>query len=212
MNPTQFFRSYEFLVDRADAFFAKMEKGYGSCINCKRHCSDCCQAVFGLFLIESAYIKSRFDQLDPDTRKQAILRCNEADRGLKRLETKLEINNGDPEAQSSIMAKERIRCPLLDDNEDCILYTNRPITCRVYGAPTRIHGKVRACSRSGFKAGERYPVFDLDGTYRELYLLSREFLSTAGDADPEKASLLISVSKAIRTPLEELVYEIFRRG
>ncbi len=186
-----------------------MEKGYGSCIKCERHCSDCCHAVFGLFLIEAAYLKQQFDQLGKEEIKAALLRCNKAERDLRRLEKMLQAHENDPNMQAYTMARERIRCPLLDENEDCILYPYRPITCRVYGIPTKIQGKARVCGKAGFEKGEYYPLFDLDGIYKDLFILSRELLDGAEKGDPEKASLLISVSKTISLPLDELIHEIF---
>jgi len=57
---------------------------------------------------------------------------------------------------------------------------------------------------AGFNKGEQYPVFDLDSVYRDLFTLSNELLEEAGDKDVERASLLISVSKALKTPIQEL--------
>ncbi|MGD2127623.1 MAG: YkgJ family cysteine cluster protein [Desulfobacteraceae bacterium] len=209
MKITPLLRSYELLVDKADAAFRGMEKAHSACIKCERHCVDCCYAVFGLFLIEAAYLKQAFDQLGHEERKAALLRCNETEKGLKRLEKTLQAHEGDPQMQAYIMARERIRCPLLDDNQDCTLYPHRPITCRVYGIPTMIQGKARVCGKAQFKKGETYPVFDLDGVYRDLYTLSKELLNTAGKDDPEKASLLISVPKAISASLDDLIHETF---
>jgi hypothetical protein len=107
--------------------------------------------------------------------------------------------------QAYIMSRERIPCPLLKENQECILYLHRPITCRVYGIPTKVQGKARVCWKAEFKKDERYSVFDLDGVYRELYSLSTELLKGGGEDSPEKASLLISVSKAITTSLEGLL-------
>jgi Fe-S-cluster containining protein len=209
MNLTQLFRSYELLVDKADAAFRKMEKEHGACINCERHCSDCCHAVFGLFLIEAAYIKQHFDQLESKIGREALLRCNDTERALKRLEIRLQKYEEDPQMQALVLARERIRCPLLDGNLDCILYPYRPITCRVYGIPTRIQGKARVCGKAGFKKGESYPAFDLDGVYRDLHAMSKELLNGTERGDPEKAPFLISVSRAISMPFDELVQEIF---
>ena len=209
MKHSQLFHSYEFLVNRADASFRKMEKEHGTCIKCERHCSDCCHAVFGLFLIEAAYIKQHFDLLDSKECQEALLRCNNMDRDLKRLDVKLQTHEDDPQMQAYIMAKERIRCPLLGEEQDCILYPFRPITCRVYGIPTKIHGKAHVCGKAGFKKGEHYPAFDLDGVYKNLFALSKELVDSAGSKDSDKASLLISVSKAINTPLDYLIHETF---
>jgi Fe-S-cluster containining protein len=208
----QLFRSYEFLVDKADAAFKRMEKEHAACIKCERRCSDCCHAVFGLFLIEAAYLKQQFDQLGKEQIKGALLRCNKTERDLKRLEKMLRTYENDPNMQAYTMARERIRCPLLDENEDCILYPNRPITCRVYGIPTKIQGKARVCGKAEFKAGENYPVFDLDGTYSDLYVLSKEFLDGREKGDPEKAPFLISVAKVISTPEDDLLHEVFEQS
>lgn len=208
----QLFRSYEFLVDKADAAFQRMEKEHAACIKCEQRCSDCCHAVFGLFFIEAAYLKQQFDQLGKEEIKAATLRCNKTERDLMRLEKMLQTHENDPNMQAYTMARERIRCPLLDENEDCILYPYRPITCRVYGIPTKIQGKARVCGKAEFRAGENYPVFDLDGIYRDLYILSKELLNGRGKGDPEKASLLISVAKVIRTPEDALIHEVFQKS
>ena len=199
------FRSYELLVDKAEAAFQGMQKDHSSCIKCEPHCSDCCHAIFGLFLIEAGYLKEHFDELTNEEKRAALLRCEEAEKSLERLQKMLQAHEGDPQMQAYIMSRERIPCPLLNENQDCILYPYRPITCRVYGIPTKVQGKARVCWKAEFKKDERYPVFDLDGVYRDLYLLSTELLKSAGKDDPEKASLLISVSKAITTSLEDLL-------
>ena len=202
-------RNYELLADRADEAFQRVEAEFDQCIRCELHCSDCCHAVFGLFAIEAAYIKTHFEQLDGETRKAGLLRCGNADRAMKRLEVKMQMHGDDPQAQALVMAGERIPCPLLDENQECIIHSHRPITCRVYGIPTMIQGKTRVCGKSRFKSGETYPVFNLDGVYGDLYALSRDLLENAEKGDPEKADLLVSVSKAISTPLDDLLYDIF---
>ncbi|MGD8226620.1 MAG: YkgJ family cysteine cluster protein [Desulfobacteraceae bacterium] len=211
-NLVHLFRSYEYLVDKADAAFQRMEKEHGACIKCERHCADCCHAVFGLFLIEAAYLKQQFDQLGQEQIKAALLRCNKTEKDLKRLEKMLQTYEDDPNMQAYAMARGRVRCPLLDENEDCILYANRPITCRTYGIPTKIQGKARVCGKTEFRAGENYPVFDLDGIYNDLYVLSKELLESREKGDPEKASFLISVAKIISTPQDDLFHEVFEQS
>jgi Fe-S-cluster containining protein len=197
------------MVDQADRAFQKMKEEHGPSIACELHCSECCHAVFGLFLIEATNLKHEFDQLDTQKKKEVLLRCNETERGLKRLEKKLELHAEDPEMQASILARERIRCPLLDDNRECVLYDHRPITCRVYGIPTKIQGRARICGKAKFEKGVSYPIFDLDGVFRILYGLSKELLDEAGGKDPEKAAFLISVPKAIIASLDDLLRETF---
>jgi Fe-S-cluster containining protein len=206
MRIEELFQTYEFLVDKADAAFREIQGSHSSCVKCQPHCSDCCHAVFGLFLIEASYLKKQFDKLPPEEKKDALLRMNETERGLKRLESKMRAHGDDPSLQAYILATERIPCPLLNQEKECILYAHRPITCRVYGVPTRIHGKARVCARAGFEKGDAYPTFDLDSVYRDLFELSKELVGEDTN-DHGKASLLISVPKAITTPLEVIVRE-----
>ena len=207
MTLTLLLQRYEQLVAKADQAFEKMAKDYPRCVKCKSHCSDCCHALFGLFLIEAVYLKHHFDKLGRKARRAAIQRGKKADRGLKNLGNRLKAQYGDHQIPKYSLARERIRCPLLDDNEECILYPYRPITCRVYGIPTSIQGKAHVCGKAGFKKGEFYPAFNLDNVQRKLYQLSKELLG----GDEEKASLLISVSKVIETPLEDIIHGSFKQ-
>jgi Fe-S-cluster containining protein len=205
MNLTSFFKSYELLADRADKAFQSVMTAHRGCVKCELHCADCCHAVFGLFAIEAAYIQQHFSDLDSDLKARVLQRGKNADRQLKRLETKLAQHRDDPRMHTLIMARERIRCPLLDGSQTCVLYPYRPITCRVYGIPTAMGGKTRVCGRTGFEPGKTYPIFDLDKVYRDLFALSQGLLEQMGDPDPERAALLVSVAKAVSTPLQALL-------
>ena len=209
MNFTHLFQRYELLVAKADQAFHKMQKDYGAYIKCKLHCSDCCHAVFGLFLIEAAYLQQHFNQLARKERQAAVLRGEKSEKEYGELEKKLKTYGNDPQMASYSLGRERIRCPLLSDHRMCILYIYRPITCRIYGIPLVIQGKAHVCGNACFKKGELYPSFNLDEVQRELYLLSRELLDRSGRKDLERASLLISVSKAIKTPFKVLINEDF---
>jgi len=203
----ELFDKYKQLVAKGDAAFETMEQEYGSCIKCKMGCSDCCHAIFGLFLVEAAYIQEHFNQLDRKVRREALKRAETYEKDLQRIEEKLKAHDDDPHVKSYALSKERVRCPLLNEDEACIIYPHRPMTCRVYGIPTAIQGKARVCGKAAFKRGESYPTFDLDGCYKELFRLSKELLVTLGQNNMEQASLLISVAKVLKTPLEDIVGE-----
>ena len=69
-----------------------------------------------------------------------------------------------------------------------------------------IHGVPRFCGKTGFQKGQPYPTFNLDGMYGELYGLSKELVKRTGMEDADhRASFLFSVSKVIRTHVEELL-------
>jgi Fe-S-cluster containining protein len=206
---THLFQRYELLVAKADQAFHEMQKDYGSHIKCTLHCSDCCYAIFGLFLIEAAYLQQHFNRLPGKEKRAALLRGQRWEKEYRELEERIKTHAHNSQIVSYSLGRERIRCPLLTDHRECILYAYRPITCRVYGIPLVIQGKAHACGKVGFKGGEFYPSFNLDEIQRGLYLLSRELLEGEGRKDLGGASLLISVSKAIKTPFKGLISEDF---
>lgn len=210
MIPDSLFKSYEILAAQSDHAFESMREQYAACVRCVPGCSDCCHALFGLFLIEAAYLRMYFEKLGREKRREAAKRARRADKGLERLKAGLQGPNGNQEVKGDFLASHRLRCPLLDDTEGCVLYPHRPITCRVYGVPNAIHGKAHVCGKAAFRKGESYPAFDLDGANRNLYRLSVEYLQRAGGKDPVKASLLVSVSKAVTTPTRDLIREVFQ--
>ncbi|MBW1730467.1 MAG: YkgJ family cysteine cluster protein [Deltaproteobacteria bacterium] len=203
------FELYEDLVNRADKAFERIARDYPEEMGCRLGCSECCYALFGLFFIEAVYIRRHFEGLDDVQRQEALLRGQDTEHSILRLQDKLRGLKDDTEQIARQVGKERIKCPLLDDNDKCILYPWRPITCRVYGIPTIVRGKARVCSRSAFGSGKYYPTFDLDKTNKELYLLSKAMLMKINGANPDKASLLISMPKVIKTPVEGLISECF---
>lgn len=209
MDFSYLFEPYNALISRADEAFAQIAADFPECIRCERHCSDCCHAVFGLFLIEAVFLKHDFDQLQGAEKTKALARARAADKAFDQLGHSLELFEDDPQMRAYSMARARIRCPLLNEENECILYPYRPITCRVYGIPTMVQGVPRVCGKSGFSKDNQYPVFNLDGIHRELYQLSAELVKQAGGEDPEQASsYLVSVSKAVQTPVKALIRDM----
>jgi Fe-S-cluster containining protein len=205
MNIPDLLEKYQALCGKAGLAFERVAREYGPLVKCRIRCSDCCHAIFGVFLIEAAVLREHFENLPEEKRRKALIRAKDADKDLNRVQKRLEIYEDDPHMKGYALSRERVRCPLLDEDEECILYSHRPITCRVYGIPTAIQAKPRVCPHSDFKKGEPYPAFDLDAAYDELYGLSKEMLVRAKAEDLDKASLLISLSKAIRMPLQKIM-------
>jgi Fe-S-cluster containining protein len=199
------FRPYELLVKEADEAFERMRVRYDALIKCRHGCSDCCHAVFGLFPIEAAYLQERLGGLGRKERRAALNRAEKSERDLERVMARLKDEVEDPTSTHDALAKQRVRCPFLDDQHACIAYPFRPITCRVYGIPTLIRKKIRACPRNLFRHGQSYPAFDLDGAHREMYQMSVELLSGRHGSPADGASFLVSVAKAIMTPWGDLV-------
>lgn len=200
---TGLFEEYERLAKTADAAFAKIRTDFREKVHCVHGCADCCHAAFGLFFVEAAYLRMRFQELDRKKRRAVLNRCAKSERQIERLGKEMSVASGKTGAGELDLSTIRIKCPLLSDEHLCELYSARPITCRVYGIPTSSGGKAMVCPKAGFEKGYGYPAFDLGEAQRVLYDLSVRLLSLKSAG--EKASLLISVSKALATPLEDLM-------
>jgi len=71
-----------------------------------------------------------------------------------------------------------------------------------------VQGIPRICGSTGFKRDEAYPFFNMNAVQKELFQLSKDLLENAKkDSAEERASLLISIPKIIKTTVEDLVNE-----
>ncbi|MBQ4567242.1 MAG: YkgJ family cysteine cluster protein [Desulfovibrio sp.] len=202
------FASYESLRDEADKLFARIRQDFPQCVTCKEGCSDCCHALFDLSLVEAMYINRAFEQAFPHgPQRSAILsRASETDRHLTRLKRDLYRAEKAGESPAAIMdraAQIRLRCPLLDDDDRCLLYDARPITCRVYGVPTAIAGRGHVCGFSAFEQGQGYPTVYLDKLHSRLEVLSKDLGKAVNSRFSELHETYVPLSMALITRYDE---------
>jgi len=207
MEFSLFFEKYKKIVESADKAFEQIKKDYGDCVTCKIECSDCCHALFDISLVEALYIgrkfREKFNGADLD---HLLEKANNADRKIYRLkkEAYREFKEGKDEAVIfEKLAEERVRCPMLNDRDECDIYEFRPITCRLYGVPTAIGGKGHTCGYSAFTKGVRYPTVNLDAIHRALYTISFELVQHIGSKYPGLAEMIVPLSMALLTVYDE---------
>jgi Fe-S-cluster containining protein len=202
-----FFERYRSLVRQVDAVFTKVQQEFAACVHCKVGCSDCCHALFDLSLIEALYIKAQFDAMFKNEARTLVLeRADAADREIYRLKRRAFKAHEQGRSEDQILeeiAEQRVRCPLLNAQDQCDLYRHRPITCRLYGIPTAIGGKAHTCGMSGFERGRSYPTVKLDDIHRSLYDLSAQLAQQIGSRYPKLGELLVPVSMALLTDYSE---------
>ena len=202
-----YFKRYEVLVQAADQVFERMCKEYPDCVSCKLGCSDCCHALFDLTLIESLYINQHFHsvfkgKMRADMQEEA----NKADRKITKIKREAYRRLQQGEDENSILADLatcRVRCPLLNDDDQCDMYAYRPLTCRFYGIPTAISGKGHTCGLSGFEQGSEYPTVNLDAVYQQLQQISSELMRDMRAKNIKLVDLLIPVSMALITLFDD---------
>ena len=198
---TPYFKKYELLVEQADAVFDRVKNAHAECVKCEEKCADCCFALFDLTLIEALYIHHKFHEKHKGSEKAEILeRSNRADRRIYKIKRKAynDLKAGKNEGEIlATLALERVRCPLLNENDLCDLYDHRPITCRFYGVPTAIGGAGHTCGKSGFQQGEKYPTVNLDTVHGQLQKISAELLRDIKSKNIKLADLLVPLSSAV---------------
>lgn len=170
------FARYEALTAKVNAVFDTVRQQYPDGVTCAPGCSDCCHAVFDLSLAEAMYLNHKFNQSMAQDRRQAVLeRADRAEREharLARRASKKSRQGAKDEDVLKDMAAERVRCPLLADDDTCELYEFRPLTCRLYGVPQNIGGQARVCGLTGFDPGQSYPAVAVDKIQDALVELS----------------------------------------
>jgi Fe-S-cluster containining protein len=202
-----YFEKYRAIVAQADAAFAKVKQDFASCVKCKITCVDCCHALFDLTLIEALYLNYHCNRtITGKDRETLIERSNRADRKVYRVKRKAyqALKEGKKEADIlEDLAVERVRCPLLNEEDRCDLYEHRPITCRIYGIPTSIGGRGHTCGVSAFVEGKPYPTVNLDRIQQMLFDLSAELVRDIRSRHLKMSEVLVPVSMAVLTDYDD---------
>ncbi len=160
----------ERLRAQADASFARVAREHPRAVACRPGCDDCCHALFDLAPVESLALAAAFGRLPRRLRRRVERRCRQAARDYDQVVAQALALGGEERLQ--LLARARVACPLLLEGR-CVLYEQRPITCRLYGIPVAVAGQGRTCGRARFQTGQSYPTADLDQVQARLELLSR---------------------------------------
>lgn len=207
---TPYFEKYESLVETSDAVFHRVKQAHAECVRCKEGCADCCHAIFDLTLIEALYIHNRFKKkFQGAARTELEEKANRSERLMVKIKRKAhqDLQAGKPEEEIlTELARERVRCPLLNSLELCDLYDHRPLTCRFYGIPTAIAGKSHTCGLSGFNPGEKYPTVNLDIIHAKLQEISAELIRDLKSRFIKLADILVPISTALITDYDEIYF------
>jgi Fe-S-cluster containining protein len=131
---------YGVLLGEVDTWFRRCFEQHPDLIACHHGCSECCRGLFDITLLDALYLKRGFDTL-PEPLKAELARG-----ASRRLELLSKVNpafvepwllNGIPEVEwDELMPEEdETPCLLLSDAGGCLVYDNRPMTCRLNGIP-----------------------------------------------------------------------------
>lgn len=205
MNPdfSPVFIKYEALRNEVDAVFSAVANQYPQCVSCRPGCSDCCNALFDLSLVEAMYLNDAFRKKYEYGRERSMVleKASQQDRHLAKFKRELFKAEKNGEAADQIMnmaARAKARCPLLDENERCLLYEARPITCRLYGIPLAIGSSSHVCGFSKFDKGKSYPTVQLGKIQKRLDEMSAEIARLSGSG-LDLSDIYVPLSMALLT-------------
>jgi Fe-S-cluster containining protein len=179
---------------RCDAAFHKVSLEHAAAVACKTGCDDCCHALFDLAPMEVLALAIAFKQLPRNERREALRRAEKAAQIYD--ETALKVLAAKEDQRLKLLSQARVPCPLLSKGR-CILYAERPATCRLYGIPVAIQGNARTCNKARFKEGGTYPTVDWDQVNQQLDHLSAAAVSLV----PTLTSRRLDVARTIQMDL-----------
>jgi Fe-S-cluster containining protein len=207
MEFSTFFEKYNKIVAAADKVFEQIKNEYPDCVTCKIECSDCCNALFDISLVEALYISRKFrEKFNGSGLDKLLEKANKADRKIYKLKKDAYRDFKDGKDETAIfgkMAEERVRCPVLNESDQCDIYEFRPITCRLYGIPTAIGGKGHTCGLSEFAKGKSYPTANLDAIHQTLFNISTELVTHIGSKYSRLSEIVVPISMALLTIYDE---------
>ncbi len=211
MTLEEHIRRYLELVNHADEIFRAVAEAHPERIACKPGCDDCCSVYFELSLIEAFYLSAMFRRWAPGAAAERILeRARETAGAYRDARGALGAGAGregrGPRDLEDEASRVRIACPLKEMGR-CALYEDRPITCRLYGTPEKIRGRVISCPKSGFDPGERYMTVDVDQIQRRLFEYSRDLLQELIDVTiSQRPGILFSPAEALETEFDKAYF------
>lgn len=179
---------------RCDAAFHKVSLEHAQAVACQTGCDDCCHALFDLAPMEVLALAVAFKQLPRQERREALRRAEKAARIYDDAARK--VLAAQSEEKLKLLSQARVPCPLLNKGR-CILYAERPATCRLYGIPVAIQGNARTCHRARFQKGQTYPTVDWGQVNQQLDQLSAAAVSLV----PALTSRRLDVARTIQLDL-----------
>ena len=213
----EIYREYSFLLKDVEGEFNRVSSMFSERMQCRKGCSMCCSQLFGISLIEAAYISRGVKELPEDEQVRA------RDRARAYLDEMLGVAVDETQgieehstlvstALESLAGAKHIPCPALVDDA-CIIYDHRPIIARKWGIPIwnpRKPDVLQACELN-FKAGEAISAEGLVEPQVELEYRWLLFKEKVGE-DLDLPDLVATVASAVIFDYEEeLERAVWRR-
>ncbi len=130
-------KPYETLSERVNQFHVRVARSHPRALKCGAGCSSCCHQHLSVVPLEWSRIRGAVEALPRERRED--------------LHERVKTGRSD------------LRCPLLGDDERCLVYEARPMICRSHGLPIQIGSPpVRDVCPLNFTEGPDLETLDSD--------------------------------------------------
>lgn len=132
-------QQYRTLLETIDAWFAARQAEMPEAIRCLDGCSGCCRGLFDISLLDARLLRAGFDLLPADAqtavRQRAQAQLAELQERWPGFASPFILNLMDDAAWVEMPEDDPAPCAFLDAGGRCLVYANRPMTCRLHGLP-----------------------------------------------------------------------------
>jgi Fe-S-cluster containining protein len=131
---------YESLLEEVDGWFATCLSRYSGLIACHQGCSACCRGLFDITLLDALLLKRGFDRLPRSVQQKiqvkAVAPLVELSGLWPEFTRPWTLNHIPEQFWDEMMPEEdETPCALLSADGACLVYEQRPMTCRLNGIP-----------------------------------------------------------------------------
>ena len=132
-------QEYRNLQDSVDQWFSNCLEAGGEMLACRAGCGSCCRGLFDITLLDAFLLKRAFAEL-PETIRETILgkcrlRLNQLLQRWPGLGPPFLLNRLPEQEWTEMPEDDETPCPLLGEQGVCLIYSDRPLICRLHGLP-----------------------------------------------------------------------------
>jgi protein-tyrosine phosphatase/Fe-S-cluster containining protein len=193
-----FFLDYESLLEQVDTAFQRVAANDTGLLICGKETEACCYRLVEVQLIEAAYLSHQMNtRLTSSTRKAAIERAVGLAKRIRDIEKTLEATpHRSTNELHMLYAPEKIRCPLNVDSR-CVVYSSRPIACRIYGLSVSRGREVEIFGGQDAAKTISEPQLDFDQIHELLARISTNMLYALTSTFPAEKELTFMLADTI---------------
>jgi Fe-S-cluster containining protein len=207
--------AYREILRRIDSKFHQIRSLHGRQMQCGKGCAMCCHGLFDISLADAVGVAEGFATLSPATQAQVLRRAETVQNsiGLHLME------RDDPRTdQVADSFAEPPSCPMLGPSNECLIYDQRPLACRLEGLPMvdKRDGLFADWCELNFVDGVSQTAranltLDYDAIAMADEMASAEVAAAAGIADPHSVVFIPTVAVYFERFWNHVVSAIIRR-